>query len=183
MCATTAAINGSIELPRDLLLAAEGISMLWCPVVKHKTFPITNGSTGGSSHSNGRLSSGGRSGNGLPKLKSPPKNPSPIEQLLITRPVLRRLSKDPPEIPTFRPFAAPLSPCLIPSALEKEGAKALSFSRPIHEDIRKGHYECLICSDNVGPASHMWSCQICSRVFDLSCIKRKVFSGRCLRVL
>jgi hypothetical protein len=95
-------------------------------------------------------------------------------------PALGSLSKDPSAseddsaIPTFPPFAAPLYPCLIPSALDKEKAQALSLSRPIYEDIRKDRYQFIIRNDDLGPVSRMWSCQICSCVFHPSYIKRWV---------
>jgi hypothetical protein len=112
--------------------------------------------------------------------EAPFKIPPTTKQSPVVLPALESPSQGPPAsegnsaIHTFRPFAAPLSPCLIPSALEKEGAQALCLSRPIHEDIRKDRYECLICNNDVGPVSHIWPCQICSRVFHLSCIQRWV---------
>jgi hypothetical protein len=136
-------INGSMELLRDLLLAAVMLTMLGSPVARHWTFPTINGATGGSSQSNGRPLLGERSENVLAKLNAPPNIPSTMEQRSIAQPA------------TFRPFAAPLSPCLIPSALDQEGGKALGLSRSVHEDIRQDHYECLICNNVVGPGSPM----------------------------
>jgi hypothetical protein len=114
------------------------------------------------------------------KHEAPSKNPTTTKQSSVVLPALKGPSQGPlalednSAIPTLRPFAAPLSPCLIPSALVKDGSQALDLSRAIHEDIRKGRYECLICNDNVGPDSRMWSCQICSRVLHLSCVQRWV---------
>jgi hypothetical protein len=80
-------------------------------------------------------------------------------------------SGDNSAIPTFRhhDLSAPLSPCLTPSALFKEGSQALDISRRIQEDIRDGLYECLRCKRYVRPVSHIWSCQICRVVLHLSC--------------
>jgi hypothetical protein len=78
-------------------------------------------------------------------------------------------SEDNSTIPTFPRIAAPISPCLTASALADEGSQALDFSRPIHELITKGRYECLICERYVRPVSHIWSCQICRVVLHLSC--------------
>jgi hypothetical protein len=136
-------INGSMELLRDLLLAAVMLTILGSPVARHWTFPTINGATGGSSQSNGRPLLGERSENVLAKLNAPPNIPSTMEQRSIAQPA------------TFRPFAAPLSPCLIPSALDQEGGKALGLSRSVHEYIRQDHYECLICNNVVGPGSPM----------------------------
>ena len=102
------------------------------------------------------------------------------KQSSVVSPTLESPSQDPPAsrdnstTPTFCPFAAPLSPCLIPSALVKEGSQALDLSRPIHEDIRNGCYGCLICKGKVGPVSRIWSCQTCSYVLHLSCVERLV---------
>lgn len=94
----------------------------------------------------------------LPTLESPSQGPP--------------ASEDNSTIPTFRPFAAPLSPCLTPSALIEEGSEALGLNRGIHEDIKQGRYECLICNKYIRPVSYIWSCQICCCVLHLSCIKK-----------
>jgi hypothetical protein len=78
-------------------------------------------------------------------------------------------SEDNSAIPTFPRITAPTSPYLTASALADEGSQALDFSRPIHELITKGRYECFICERYVRPVSHIWSCQICRVVLHLSC--------------
>ncbi|KAH8586727.1 hypothetical protein B0O99DRAFT_602274 [Bisporella sp. PMI_857] len=120
-------INGSMELLSDLLLAAVTLTMLAAvtltmlgsPVARHWTFPTVNGATGGSSQSNGRPLLGEGSENVLPKLNAPPNIPSTMKQRSITQPA------------TFRPFAAPLSPCLIPVCPGSRGRKS-ARSQQIH---------------------------------------------------
>ena len=144
-------INGSIKSLRDLLLVIRAFFTLISLVVKHETFAIINRFIRASNYSNKRLLFSKRSENGLLKLKAPTKNSLTIKQLSITLPALG----DPLEISTFRPFVALLFPWLILSALEKEGVKALSLSSLIYEEIRKGHYEYLICSNDVRPVLHI----------------------------
>lgn len=112
------------------------------------------------------------------EYKTPSKN-SPTKRPLGVLPLESSFQgplalEDNSTIPTFRPFVAPLSPCLIPSALVEEGSEALVLSRAIHEDIRKGCYECLICEKYIRPVSYIWSCQICRRVLHLSCIEKEL---------
>jgi hypothetical protein len=94
----------------------------------------------------------------LPTLESPSQGPL--------------ASEDNSTVPTFRLLEAPFSPCLSPSALVKEGSRVLGLSKAINEDIRKGRYECLICSRYIRPVSHIWSCQVCCHVLHLSCIEK-----------
>jgi transcriptional repressor NF-X1 len=47
----------------------------------------------------------------------------------------------------------------------------------IHEDITNGHYECVICTNEVLRNSRVWSCSICWTVAHMSCVK-KWYSNR-----
>ena len=42
----------------------------------------------------------------------------------------------------------------------------------IHEDINNGHYECVICTNEVLRNSRVWSCSICWTVAHLSCVRK-----------
>lgn len=114
----------------------------------------------------------------LTAAAAPSKNPqtpqhSSVALLALGRPSFSPLASTAHSaIPIFRPFAAPLSPCLTPSALFEEGSQALGFDKTIHDDINKSQYDCLVCTEGVRPVSRIWSCQICSRVLHLSCVRR-----------
>lgn len=119
-----------------------------------------------------------KSGNPAPQThehEAPSKNSPNAKRLPVVLP-LESPSQGPPAseknsaIRIFHPFAAPLSPCLTPSALIEEGSKALGLSRAIYEDIRNGRYECFICKKSIRPVSQIRSCQICLRVLHLSCV-------------
>ena len=38
-------------------------------------------------------------------------------------------------------------------------------------EIHKGTYTCMICTGDIDSESRVWSCPVCSRVFDLECIR------------
>ncbi|KAK0618526.1 hypothetical protein B0T17DRAFT_341844 [Bombardia bombarda] len=42
----------------------------------------------------------------------------------------------------------------------------------IQEDIQNGHYECVICTNDVVRSSHIWSCSICWTVAHLHCVRK-----------
>ena len=45
------------------------------------------------------------------------------------------------------------------------------------EQLSSGKYECMICTDDVAVRDQIWSCQICSHVFHIKCIKKWATSG------
>lgn len=38
-------------------------------------------------------------------------------------------------------------------------------------EIENGEYLCLVCADDITPSSEIWSCDVCYRVYHLSCIR------------
>ena len=51
-------------------------------------------------------------------------------------------------------------------------SQAPDIATRTHEDIDNGHYECLICMNEVRRNSKVWSCHTCWSVFHLTCIKK-----------
>lgn len=48
----------------------------------------------------------------------------------------------------------------------------MSFTTALYEEILNKEYSCIVCYNNIGPKTHIWSCKSCFRAFDLSCIKK-----------
>ncbi|VEU23763.1 DEKNAAC105033 [Brettanomyces naardenensis] len=46
-----------------------------------------------------------------------------------------------------------------------------SLATRILDEIRKGTYTCMVCTGDIDSSSKIWSCPVCSRVFDLGCIR------------
>ncbi len=44
-------------------------------------------------------------------------------------------------------------------------------------EIHKGTYTCMICTGDIDSESRVWSCPVCSRVFDLECIRDWAMRG------
>ncbi|ANB14156.1 Fap1p [Sugiyamaella lignohabitans] len=47
----------------------------------------------------------------------------------------------------------------------------MDLSDILRTEIENGEYTCLICTGEIDSSSHIWSCEVCYRVYDLECIK------------
>lgn len=47
----------------------------------------------------------------------------------------------------------------------------VTLAESISDEIRRGVYTCLVCTGEVDQESKVWSCHLCYRVYDLSCIR------------
>ncbi|KAG9247930.1 hypothetical protein BJ878DRAFT_490567 [Calycina marina] len=89
----------------------------------------------------------------------------------VARSVVGSLAPDAPEFVPGRPVAARPRPQQ-PRARRMSKSQAPDIATRTHEDITNGHYECVICTNEVLPKSKVWSCKTCWSVLHLSCVKR-----------
>jgi len=82
------------------------------------------------------------------------------------------LAADAPEFVPGKPLEARPRPPQAPRTKRMPKSQAPDIATRTHEDITNGHYECVICTNEVLPNSKVWSCKTCWSVLHLSCVKR-----------
>ncbi|KAI0482743.1 hypothetical protein GGR56DRAFT_205545 [Xylariaceae sp. FL0804] len=154
------------------------------------------GSQPGASHEFGSSRGRGRRGPRNSRRGGAPS--APVASTSTQRAFGGHLTSDEPADTSPAAGAAGLNaaaPSFIPGQTKLPKAPASTGSRPrrqatrasrstasdlptrIHEDISNGHYECVICTNEVVRNSRIWSCSICFTVTHMSCVK-KWFSNR-----
>ncbi|TQS35016.1 hypothetical protein Golomagni_04578 [Golovinomyces magnicellulatus] len=51
-------------------------------------------------------------------------------------------------------------------------SQAPDVTTSTHEDIKNGHYDCLVCTNEISSSSKVWACNTCWSVLHLSCVRR-----------
>jgi len=82
------------------------------------------------------------------------------------------LAADAPEFIPGQPLEARLRAPQASRSRRLPKSQAQDISTRTHEDITNGHYECVICTNEVLPNSKVWSCKTCWSVLHLSCVKK-----------
>ncbi|KAK4193410.1 hypothetical protein QBC35DRAFT_481511 [Podospora australis] len=114
---------------------------------------------------------GGRGGRGPIALNARPESPSQ-PGLSAAAPAFVPGQPIPPRANAERQARPPKPKPVKPTPRTTEKSTATDLPTRIHEDIDNGQYECVICTNEVGRTSRIWSCSTCWTVTHLHCVKK-----------